>query len=210
MYSLANRILSDKGESAAAIPLFRQATKLDPNFALAYSALGTSYSNFGENSLASENLQKAYELRDRVSGREKLAIESNYHLTVTGDLEKARQLYELWSQTYPRDVGPHNALAYLYAVLGQYDLALPQYRENVRGDPENGQVYGTLIYVWLSLNSIEQARATAEEARAKKLDSPDLRGSFYMLAFLRSDAAGMRHSHSHRCQGGVRQAQIAP
>src|SRR5439155_4773875 len=82
VYSLAGRTAFGKGDAASAIPLFRQAVKLDPNFAMAYSALGTSYSNLGEGSLASENLRKAYELRDRASGHEKLSIESNYHVTV--------------------------------------------------------------------------------------------------------------------------------
>jgi serine/threonine protein kinase/tetratricopeptide (TPR) repeat protein len=192
VYSRAGRTAFDKGEAASAIPLFRQAIKLDPNFAMAYSALGTNYSNLGEGSLASENLRKAYELRDRASEREKLSIESNYHLTVTGDLEKARQLFNLWSQTYPRDVEPHFLLGYLFGVLGQYDLALPQYLGSVRGYSETGLLYSNLIYVYLSLNRIEEARAIAEETRAKKLDTPDLHGSLYMLAFLRSDAAGMK------------------
>jgi tetratricopeptide (TPR) repeat protein len=127
----------------------------------------------GEGSLASENLRKAYELRDRASGREKLSIECNYHITVTGDLEKARQLYNLWSQTYPRDDEPHSQLGYLYGILGQYDLALPQYLESVPGNSEYGLLYSNLIYVYLSLNRIEEARATAEEASAKQLDTPD-------------------------------------
>ena len=89
-------------------------------------------------------------------------------------------------------MGPHSQLGYLYGILGQYDLALPQYLESVPGNSEYGLLYSNLIYVYLSLNRIEEARATAEEARAKKLDTPDLHGSLYMLAFLRSDAAGMK------------------
>ena len=88
IFSLAGRTAFGKGEFASGIPLFRQAIKLDPNFAMAYSALGACYANLGEDSLASENLRKAYELRDRLSAREKLDVESNYQVYVTGDLEK--------------------------------------------------------------------------------------------------------------------------
>ena len=113
--------------------------------------------------------------------------------------KKARQLYSLSSQTYPRDEGPHFQLGYLYVILGQYDLALSQFlrvkgadSENVPGNSENGLLYSNLIYIYVSLNRIEEARITAEEAKAKKLDIPDVQVSLYMLAFLRSDAAGMK------------------
>ena len=88
-----------------------------------------SYRNLGETTLAAENTRKAYELRERVSEREKLTIESFYYQIVLGDLEKARQSYELWAQTYPRDYVPPTNLSFMYSVLGQYDKALAEARE---------------------------------------------------------------------------------
>jgi predicted Zn-dependent protease len=190
-YSLGLKTAIGTGDSAA-IPLYQQAIKLDPNFALAYNQLGFSYSNLGENSLAAQNVAKAFVLRERVGEREKLIIQSDYYLIVSGDLEKARQSYELWSQTYPRDVGPRIDLCHLYLVLGQYDQALQQCREDLRSEPESGPSYSNLIYVYLALGSLDEARATAEEAKAKKLDVPDLHGGLYLLAFLRGDTAGMK------------------
>jgi len=106
---------------ATAVGMFERAIQLDPNFAMAYASVGTCYSRLAETSLAAENARKAYGLRDRVSEREKFYIESHYYDFVTGDLEKSRQVYELWAQTYPRDsVPPHN-LAALYFSLGQYE-----------------------------------------------------------------------------------------
>ena len=90
-YSLGRQTMAGKGEHAAAVPLFQRAIRLDPNFAMAYASLGTSYSNLGETTLAAENTRKAYELREQVSEREKFYIESHYYGNVTGDLEKARQ-----------------------------------------------------------------------------------------------------------------------
>ena len=134
---------------------------------------------------------KAYELRDRVSEREKFYIESHYYENVTGDLEKARQAYELWAQTYPRDWSPLPPLYGIYGVLGQYDKALAEARESLRLNPANGLSYSSLVGAYLSLNRLEEARATAEEAQAKKLDSPALHFLLYQLAFLQNDAAGM-------------------
>jgi serine/threonine protein kinase/tetratricopeptide (TPR) repeat protein len=187
-YTLA---VKNRDDNASTIPFFKQAIKLDPSFALAYAGLGVSYSNLGEYSLASDNTKKAFALREHVSAREKLIIDSNYYVSVTGNLEKARQSYELWSQTYPRDLGPHNGLGYLYANLGQYDKALPQFLEGLGRNPEFAENYSNLAYVYLSLNRIDDARAIAERAGANNMDSPDIHGVLYFIAFQLRDTEKM-------------------
>jgi serine/threonine protein kinase/tetratricopeptide (TPR) repeat protein len=188
-YSLGWKTRVGKSDFAA-VPLFQRAIHLDPNFAMAYASLGTTYGNLGVTSLAAENARKAYELRDRVSEREKFYIESQYHLFVTGNLEKARQAYELWAQTYPRDDVPARDLGVIYVSLGQYDRALGECREALRLDASVVN-YGNLVDAYLYLNRLQEAQATAEEAQAKKIDSPPLRFYLYQLAFLQNDAAGM-------------------
>ena len=190
-YSLGRKTLAAKGDNAAAVPLFQRAIRLDPNFAMAYASLGTSYGNLGETSLGAENTRKAYELRERVSEREKFYIESHYYSIVTGDLEKARRTYELWAQTYPRDWLPPDNLGGIYRILGQYDKRLAENRETLRLDPTSAWSYAYLVYPYLNLNRLEEARATAEEAQAKQLDSPLLRIGLYQLAFLQNDPVGM-------------------
>ncbi|HXY00952.1 MAG TPA: protein kinase [Candidatus Limnocylindrales bacterium] len=190
-YSLGRQALAAKGDNAAAVPFFQRAIALDPNFAMAYASLGTSYGNLGETSLGAENTRKAYELRERVSEREKFYIESHYYSIVTGDLEKARRTYELWAQTYPRDWLPPDNLGGIYRILGQYDKRLAENRETLRLDPTSAWSYAYLVYPYLNLNRLEEARATIKEAQAKQLDSPLLRIAQYQLAFLQSDAAAM-------------------
>ena len=118
-YSLGYQAQNVKRDNAAAIPLFQRAVSLDPNFAMAYARLGTNYSGLGETARAAENTRKAYELRERVSEREKFYIVSHYEHFVTGNLEAARKTYELWAQTYPRDDGPPNNLAVIYGSSGR-------------------------------------------------------------------------------------------
>jgi tetratricopeptide (TPR) repeat protein len=151
-------------DDAAAVPLLQRAIQLDPNFAMAYASLGTSYSILGEQTLAAESTRKAYELRDRVSEPEKFYIESHYYHFVVGDLEKARQVYELWLQTYPRDEASRNNLSAIHQQFGQYEEGLAGFRELLRRDPEDGMPYVNVVYSYIYLNRPNEAQAAAEDA----------------------------------------------
>ena len=190
-YSLGARAIAERDDNPGAVPLLQRAIRLDPNFATAYGLLAVSYNNLGETTLAAENTRKAYELRERVSQRERLTIESFYYHFVLGDLEKARQSYELWAQTYPRDYIPPTNLSFLYSLLGQYDKALVEAREAVRLDSSSGINYENLALSYFFLNRPGEAQATVEEAQKKKLDSYYLHWIVYLLAFLKKDAATM-------------------
>jgi len=191
-YGEGRKTMVGKGDSAAAVPFFSRAIHLDPKFAMAYAALGNAYSNLAEMGLAADNIRQAYELRGRVSDQERFYIESHYFHFVTGNLEKARRVYEIWAQTYPRDVGPRTNLAVIYSFLGNYEKSLAMATEAVRISPEDSQNYANLVDAYIFLNRLDQARTTAAEAQSKKLDSPALRLYLYVVAFLQNDAAGMQ------------------
>ena len=190
-YSLGYRAHVVNADWPAAIPFFQRAISLDPNFAMAYARLGTSYFNLGETGRAAENTRKAYELRQRVSEREKFYIASHYELHVTGDLEAARKTYELWAQTYPDDDTPPSNLGAIYFKLGEYGKALAAHQEVLKLDPGSGLAYANLVVACLLLNRLDQAKATAQEAQAHNLDSPLIHIGLYLIDFLQHDAAGM-------------------
>ncbi|MGA8554485.1 MAG: protein kinase [Candidatus Acidiferrales bacterium] len=190
-YSLGYLREEVKRDPAAAIPLFQRAVSLDPNFAMAYARLGTNYFNLGEAARAAENTRKAYELRERVSEREKFCIVSLYEDFVTGNLEAARKAYELWAQTYPRDDVPPTNLAAIYAALGDYDRTLAANQEALKLSPESGVSYSNLVGSYLYANRLDEARATAQEAQAHNLDNPGIHLALYVVDFLQHDAAGM-------------------
>jgi serine/threonine protein kinase/Tfp pilus assembly protein PilF len=179
------------GDRLAAVASFQRATRLDSKFAMAYTQLGVNYSRSGESVLGAENTRRAYDLRERVSERERLHIESNYYVFVTGNLEKARQSSELWVQAYPRDFTPHTILGLISRTLGQYDEALPQILTALRLDVERAASYSHVAELYILLNRFSEARTAVEEAQAKKLDSARLRECLYQLAFLQNDAGGM-------------------
>jgi serine/threonine protein kinase/Flp pilus assembly protein TadD len=188
IYTEARRVQGQKGE-AEAIPLLKHAVELDPNFALAYVDLGIFY-NF-ETNLAAESLRKAYELRERVSEREKFYISATYYTTVTGELEKAVQQYELWIQEYPRDQEAYDDLAVAYVILGQPEKATPAFQQALALNPDDGVVATNLAQNYMALNRLDEAKATVDRALAHKSDYPGLHDTLYTLNFLENDTAGM-------------------
>jgi eukaryotic-like serine/threonine-protein kinase len=176
-----------KGDSAGAIAFYQRAIQLDPEFAMAYAALGQAYSNLYQRGEAARYLQRAYALRERVSEREKFYIESRYQRLVTGNLEKARLANAQWSQVYPRDAVPLTSLALIDRYLGQYQRAITEARQAVELAPDSAQSYANLSFGYLPLNRLDEAKAVAAEAESKHLDSPLLRLTLYLIAYLRND-----------------------
>jgi serine/threonine protein kinase/tetratricopeptide (TPR) repeat protein len=192
LYSMGRTMMQAKGDYAAAVPLFQHAIEADPNFAMAYAMLGTTYHNLGEKVLAAQNTKKSYELRGRVSEWEKLYIESHYYHFVTGDLEKARQTYELWQQIYPRENFAVNNLGEIYSMLGQYEKSKAKYAESLKLSHGDSLSYSNLVAANVRLNRLEEAQATAAEAREKGFESGAIHLYLYEVAYLRHDAAGMK------------------
>ncbi len=190
-YSLGYQAMEVKNDRAGAVSLFQRAISLDPNFAMAYARLGSSYRNLGQSARAADNTRKAYELRDRVSEREKFYIASHYEDQVTGNLEAARKTYELWAQTYPRDDIPPGNLGVIYQNLGDYDKSLAATLQSMKLSPGDGIGYGNLVLSYTLVNRLDEARATAQEAQAHNMDSPSIHISLYGIDFLQHDGAGM-------------------
>ena len=189
-YSLAAKATAHLG-TADAIPYFQHAIQLDPNFALAYESLGNTYYNLGEEVRAEENYTKAYKLRDRLSEREKYAVDANYYAEVLGDLEKERESCELWIQNYPRDPSARVLLGTAYATLGQLEKANAEFQQVLQLSPESAVNYGNSAVALAALNRFDEAKATLATAKAQGLDGLILREGSYTLAFLENDTNEM-------------------
>jgi Flp pilus assembly protein TadD len=190
-HTLGAKAGREKGD-AEAIPFDKRAIELDPNFALAYDGLGVHYSNLNQPSLAAGYLKKAFDLRDRVTEREKFHITALYYQLATGELEKANQTYELWIQVYPRDNVPPENLGANYMVLGQYEKAAAETRDALRLEPNSGVEYENLGQIYLALNRFDEARTTTEAALGRKLEGIALRMNLYALGFFQGNVAAMK------------------
>jgi eukaryotic-like serine/threonine-protein kinase len=190
-YSRATRAFAEKGGTAP-IPFAKRAIELDPNFAIAYTLLGVTYHNLGESTLATENLRKGFELRERASESERYLISAVYYHFGTNELDKANQVYEEWARAYPRDFIPLANLGANYAIMGQYDRSVQPLADSLRLDPDVGLTYALLSDVYTSLGRLGESKALYEQAVARKLEVPNIHISRYLVAFLEGDIAEMQ------------------
>ena len=178
--------------SAAALPFFKRAIEIDPNFASAYAALGRMYGDIGESVLSAVNTSRAYQLRDRASDQERFFISLTYDLQVTGNLEKAQQTCELWMQTYPRAWLPHALLAGgVYPSIGKREESVEEAKIALGIDPDFSIGYSLLADSYLALERTAEAERTLQRASERKLDIPDFYVQRYVIAFLKDDKTGM-------------------
>ena len=179
------------GDLAAALTFHKRAIELDPNFAMGYRAVGNAYFGLGQTERANEYYTKAFELRERTSEWEKLAITADYHRIVTGDLDKAAQTYREWIGSYPRIGGVYGYLGLLLSVQGQYEKAVELTKENMRLVPDDPAPYSNLAGYYLALQHFNEARNIIHEAQARKLDEFPIHNDLYALAFFGADSAAM-------------------
>jgi serine/threonine protein kinase len=180
--------------SAAAVPFFRRAIEIDPQFAMAYADLGLAYSDTGESVLSAESTTKAWQLRDRVSDREKFFIDFIYEREVAGNLEKAYQTLETWYQTYPsgEQPSPHDLLGGLSTQgTGRFERAIEISREQIAADPAVVFGYHNLASSLFFLDRFAEAENTLEQAAERKVEEPYLLVFRYTLAALKDDKEQM-------------------
>ena len=181
-----------KGKYADAIPFFQRATEIDPNFALAHARIASMYYTLKQYDLAAASSQKAFDLRDRVSERERLYISAGHYDNVTGEVEKYLQTLEMWKRTYPRDGSPPNNLAVKYNELGQFDKAEREAREAIRINPGSASGHSLLAAALVGLNRFDEAKQAIARAQTQKLDTTAMRRTLYRIAFIQGDTTTMQ------------------
>jgi len=188
--SLGKKASDEKG-AAAGLPYDQHAIELDPNFAMAYRAVGIDYTSLSELGRATEYFTKAFQLREHASEREKLTISAEYYSYVTGELDKAAQTFQEKIESYPREDAAYVNLGLVYALQGQHEKAAEITRQAVRLAPDAVSEYEDLANYHLALQRFDEARRIVREAQARKLDDYLLRDVVYALGFLTSDTAAM-------------------
>jgi serine/threonine protein kinase len=188
-YSTGMRTLYQRGDLPA-IPFFQHAVELDPNFAMAYSALGVSYGNIGKAEVGDGYNRKAFELRDHTTDREKFALSADYYSGASAQLERAAEIGELWAQTYLNDRRAHRFLSADYMWLGEFDKALPHATIGLQKETNDLDGLENLVGIYMALNRFDDAADAANKLRLAAPDAPHC--CIYRLCFIRGDRSGMR------------------
>jgi eukaryotic-like serine/threonine-protein kinase len=191
--------LGDERHSATndlgSIPFYKQAAELDANFAMAYARLGTVYGNLGQAGTAEEYRKKAFELKDRASEREKLYITAHYY-DDSGQLEKGNAAWELYKQTYPRDVTSYTNLSGFDLAVGDFEKALRDSQDCMRVDPDESRGYSNSAFAYMGLNRLEEAKTVAHEGLRLHPDFAVLHDTLAIIALAQGDLTSMENEES--------------
>src|SRR5208283_5780738 len=190
-YSTGMRVSFSRGFSGA-LPHFKRAVEIDPQFAMAYASMGLMYSNLGESVLSIESTSKAYQLRDRASDRERFFITTLYDREVTGNLEKEQQTLQLWAQTYPRDRDAHGLLSgFASQGSGQYEKSIEEANIALGIDPDFAPGYVNVAFAYFYLDRLAETEEAIQRAAEHRRETPEIFLLRYHLAFVNGDRAGM-------------------
>jgi tRNA A-37 threonylcarbamoyl transferase component Bud32/tetratricopeptide (TPR) repeat protein len=198
-YSAAMREFQAKAQSPEVISLLNRAIEFDPNFAMAYAALGRAIADLGETELAAKNVAKAYELRGGVSDLENYYITFTYHRQLTRNLELCRQTLESWARKYPRDLHPHGFLSgFTSPGTGHYDRAVEEGQRAIELDPDFAIGYENVGFAYVYLNRLSEAEALLHKASERKIEVVQFSLLRYFIAFLRNDKAAIEREVTQR------------
>jgi len=189
-YSLQYKAMSAQG-TAEALRHGLRAIELDPMFAMAYWAVGGNYDSLSEVGQASEYFARAFQLREHTTEREKLLITSYYYQDVTGELDKAAQVYRDWIESYPRDLIAYGSLAILYLQQGEYEKSIETNQQFLQLSLDNVVAYENLAQALLAAQRFDEARKTLNDAQSRNLDDLDIHVYKYVLGFIGNDGPAM-------------------
>ena len=179
--------LRRKGQYAQSVPPLKRAIERDSEFALAYAQLGTSYRDLRNLALGNKYLEQAYQLRNRVSERERLKISASYFRHITGELDNRLETTALLTQTYPQDPSGYHLHGNSLMIAGEFEQAAEAYRAALRLDADFAISRANLALALIGLNRFDEAQEVIEQGLARRLDSSGFHNRLYLIAFLKGD-----------------------
>ncbi len=174
-----------------AVPHLQRAIELDPNFAMAMALLSGVYHNNGRSVDAPIYSRRAFELRERVSERERFFISWRYYIDAEQAWDKALDLSLSWTRTYPREAFAFNSLGVASGAFGQHEQATSAFREALRLDPDFVPPRGNLAGSLIALDRFGEANGLVQEAITRDGQLSSARQIAYVLSFLKNDSQAL-------------------
>jgi serine/threonine protein kinase/tetratricopeptide (TPR) repeat protein len=174
-YYLEGTNYERSGNARNAIESYKKAVELDPEFAIAYNDMGIQYYNLGLRDEEKKYLKKAYELREKVSEKERYEIEASFYglseKTYGESIEVFNKLIEL-SPEYPI---LRNDLGWTYMRLEQWDKAIEQFSIITQSKHEAVNPYTNLAYSYRAKGLYDKATEVLENYLIDFSDNPGIR-----------------------------------
>ena len=179
------------GDVARALKLYQRTIELDPNLALTYEGMGAAYYVLKNTELSEASYTRAYQLRDRMTEKDRLNAEIAYYANGIGDWEKEYASVLRFLQLFPRDVFAHNNLAAASRRLGEPDRAADESAETARLQPSS-YYFGQAIQTSRVASRFIEAKSWLAKADALKFDNPDIRFERLVVLFATGDRDGVQ------------------
>jgi DNA-binding winged helix-turn-helix (wHTH) protein/predicted Zn-dependent protease len=187
-FSIGQELFAQGKDETEILPYYQRAIQLDPQFAMAYGAMGTAYYNSSEQKLASQYMQKAFDLRQRTGARESLVIEVHYYAEGLGDIEQGIKAYQVWAATYPFDSVPWTDLANEYTQIGQYPAAIQAGERSLQLNPDAAVSYVILMRAYRRQNRLADAKSLGMLALQRGKAPLGVHAILYEIAHWEQDA----------------------
>ena len=192
------------GKAEGALKLLQQGAELDPNFALMYGRMGAASLFLGNNELSAASYTRAYQLRDRLTEKDRLNAEIDYYGRVIGDWEKEHSSVVRFLEIFPRDVLAHANLRAAFVYLGQPDRAADEAAEIARLRPSS-YYFGSAIQSIRFASRFNEAKSWLARADALKFDSLLIRRERLIVAFATGDRDNVEKILKEEEQGSYRE-----
>jgi tetratricopeptide (TPR) repeat protein len=189
----AGQSLYRSGKRGEAIAFYERAVELDPQFCSAYNMLGSAYHGIGDGEASRKNFARAFELRDRrLTQEENFQTTALYHLSITGNVEKASAVLVLYKQAYPRSALAYNLSGIAYAQLGRTEEALQEFYWAIdHSSVPSAQHYSNASQALMILGRFDEAKKLLDQWRQKGSLNPFQTMLRYRIATFENDTATM-------------------
>jgi DNA-binding winged helix-turn-helix (wHTH) protein len=196
--------LSLAGNAEGALTLYQRAVELDPNLALTYLRMGAAYLFLGNTELSEAAYTRAYQLRDRLTEKDRLGAEISYYSNAIGDWEKEYSSVLRFLEIFPRDVFAHANLREAFVHLGQPDRAADEAAEVARLRPSS-DYFGSAIQSIRFASRFNEAKSWLAKADALKFDNSLIRRERLIVAFAAGDRDDVEKILKEEEQGNDRE-----
>jgi len=196
--------ISHAGDAEGSLKLYQRAVELDPNLAVTYLRLGAAYRFLGNTELSEAAYTRAYQLRNRLTEKDRLGAEITYYSNVIGDWEKEYSSVLRFLEIFPRDVFAHFNLREAFVHLGKPDQAADEAAEVARLRP-SAYYFGSAIQSIRFASRFNEAKSWLAKADSLKFDNLLIRRERLIVAFASGDRDNVAKILKQEEQGRYRE-----